>query len=447
MLTGELLTLKVHFKTTLLSQFPKQVNSKCLYRAEVPFEDCDILSFLKSQRIQEQYFWADRDGNSQIGGIGSCIYHTSNHKKELKNIIKSVSSVIQKSDSTSNAFVGFSFLDAIKDRDLWGNFGAYIAMIPVFEIIKKESTTRFAFNVYLEEGMSLESYVESWFSLLEFDEVREKTEFKFKSQHYVPEKKEWTHLVDSLRSLIETKKLHKAVLARQTTLTLNSQSFYPQDLLHDQDSCYRCFFRTREGDSFISVSPERLFLRKNKMVLTEAIAGTRPRHSNVDSDIDLENELMASFKDAEEHQFVLDMIKEKLYTLCDVITETSSKTVLKLNYAQHLYFSILGMLKDDYSDSDIVRALHPTPAVGGFPTKEAVDYITLNEPFDRGWYSGGLVLIEKDKTEAIVGIRSALLKDGLLHLFSGAGIVDKSIASLEWDELNTKIIPFLSLFK
>lgn len=447
MITGEELSVKERLKKDLLSQLPAHIESNHFYRVECNVEDIDILSFLKSQDIPEQYFWADRDGFSQIGGIGSCYYQTNLHKKELTKTIQNVSSLVNEGNGHPHAFVGFSFLDEIKDVRLWETFGAYTAIIPVFELSKKDGKTMFSFNIYFSEGVSLEHYTHYWFELLRFSCFDDKTVFESKHTHYIPEKKEWTALVESLRGLIETKKLHKAVLARQTTLTLNQDTFYPQDLLQNQENCYRCFFRTKGGDSFVSVSPERLFLRTKKTVLTEAIAGTRARDNDTHNDLGLEHELMTSSKDADEHQFVLDMIKEKLYTLCDVITETSSKTVLKLDYAQHLYFSVLGMLKEEYSDSDIIRALHPTPAVGGFPTKEAVDFISLNEPFDRGWYSGGLMLIEKNKTEAVVGIRSALLQEKQLHLFSGAGIVDRSIASLEWDELNTKIIPFLSLFK
>jgi menaquinone-specific isochorismate synthase len=442
---------KVSIKETLKSSFISKIKQKklssCITRIEIDIDKIDILTFLKSQTIQEQFYWDDRDDRGLIGGVGACYYVSASHKKNLKKTHLSLLKLINESDDGVKAFLGTSFLDNIKDTDLWGNFGAYTFMIPQFEILHINSNYSMVFNYLNDSSNSIEAVFNTVFNQLNFDEQLDSVTYSYSDKTFSPTKEKWKTTVDDLRHLIDTKKLHKAVLARQTTLVLN-EPLSGHDLLTNtnRENCYKCLFRSKSGDSFISVSPERLFLRQDMTVITEAIAGTRPRGTDEIEDKCLEEALMNSHKDDEEHQFVLDMIKEKLHSLCDVITETSRKTVLKLEYAQHLYFSILGLLKEDVSDSDIMRALHPTPAVGGFPTKEAIDFISLNEPFDRGWYSGALLLIEKNRTEAIVGIRSSLLKDDNLHVFSGAGVVDRSIAEQEWEELNTKIIPFLSYF-
>jgi menaquinone-specific isochorismate synthase len=447
MLSREKTSLKDRLEYSFLNKINSKKISQAITRIEIEIETCDILKLLKAQTINEQFFWEDRETGDQIAGIGACYYSTASHKKNLKKTHKEVDTLISKSDEGVKAFLGTSFLDHLQNDKLWGNFGAYTFIIPQFEIIKKDSLYSISFHYLYNTSIPITDVFKSAFKQLNFNELPKPVTYNYLTKLFSPTKEKWKLIVDNLRHLIDTKKLHKAVLARQMTLTLK-ESISGHDLLthNTVENCYRCLFRTKQGDSFISVSPERLFLRQDMTLLTEAIAGTRPRGVDNLDDRVLEQALMNSHKDDEEHQFVLDMIKEKLHSLCDVITETSRKTVLKLEYAQHLYFSILGILKEDTSDGDIMRALHPTPAVGGFPTKEAIDFIALNEPFDRGWYSGALLLIEKNRTEAIVGIRSSLLKDKKLHVFSGAGVVARSIAELEWEELNTKIIPFLSYF-
>lgn len=442
-------SLKQTLKKAWLDKLRERRPEKGIMRIEVPVNSFDILSFLRQQpQTLEQFFWKDREGESTTAGVGVCYSAVSAHKKDFKKAFEETSSLINISDDGVKAFLGSSFLDHIKDELLWGGFGAYRFIIPRIELGERDGVYFIALHVSKsDECYSDEDLVNSILDDVCINDSVSSSSFQYTAQSFSPDKETWTKMVDELRHLIAHKKLHKAVLARQTSLTLADPIRVHDVLAHTKTNhCYQCFYQNKEGESFVTFSPERLFLKQNVTVMTEAIAGTRPRGETDQEDHVLEQTLMNSHKDDEEHQFVLDMIKEKLYSLCDVITETSSKSVLKLDYAQHLYFSVLGMLKSDISDYDVLRALHPTPAVGGFPTKEAVDFISLNEPFDRGWYSGSLALIEKEKTEVIVGIRSALLKEHAFHIFSGAGIVDRSISEMEWDELNTKITPFMSNF-
>jgi menaquinone-specific isochorismate synthase len=93
-----------------------------------------------------------------------------------------------------------------------------------------------------------------------------------------------------------------------------------------------------------------------------------------------------------------------------------------------------------------LEKLHPTPAVGGFPTDRALRDIARLEPFDRGWYAGPLGWIAKDASQFVVGIRSGLTEGKRLHLFSGAGIVEGSVPEKEWEEIENKISDFVTLF-
>src|SRR3990167_1434576 len=90
-------------------------------------------------------------------------------------------------------------------------------------------------------------------------------------------------------------------------------------------------------------------------------------------------------------------------------------------------------------DEEIVKTLHPTPALCGMPKQTAYTLIHEEEPFERGLYGGALGWRSTDAAEYIVGIRSCLVQGSTATLFSGAGIVKDSNAEDEWDELNQKI--------
>ena len=107
---------------------------------------------------------------------------------------------------------------------------------------------------------------------------------------------------------------------------------------------------------------------------------------------------------------------------------------------------IEAVLKKEVDDSEILKAIHPTPAVGGVPTSLALKLIS-REPFKRGWYSGPVGYVGSEMTEFAVGIRSALVQDRKVSLYAGAGIVEGSTSQAEWNEIETKISNFVQIFE
>ena len=103
------------------------------------------------------------------------------------------------------------------------------------------------------------------------------------------------------------------------------------------------------------------------------------------------------------------------------------------------------MLKTDVKDEDLVALLHPTPAVGGAPREKAISFISHQEPYVRGLYAGACGVVGGDMTELTVSIRSACLTPDSLSLYSGAGIVQESLAESEWLELDNKLVTIQSV--
>ena len=157
------------------------------------------------------------------------------------------------------------------------------------------------------------------------------------------------------------------------------------DATHD---CYLYCFQPRAGAAFLGASPERLFKRRGRHIETEALAGTRARGTSPEEDARLSNALLASNKDRREHGIVLDTVKALLEERCHAVHVDGETSLLKLARSQHLYARLEGLLAEDESNATLLRALHPTPAVGGQPRDTAVDWLDGQEPFDRGWYAG-----------------------------------------------------------
>jgi len=178
---------------------------------------------------------------------------------------------------------------------------------------------------------------------------------------------------------------------------------------------------------------------------TEALAGTRPRGADADADARLEAELLRSDKELREHDFVHTCIAECLRELCATVTTQAAVRVRKLPHVQHLHTSFSGTLRAGVALADALRWLHPTPAVGGYPTCGVSDLIRATEGFDRGWYAGPVGWIGAGSAEFAVAIRSGVTTGRRLHLYAGNGIVRGSTAAAEWAEMNHKILQILDV--
>ena len=105
------------------------------------------------------------------------------------------------------------------------------------------------------------------------------------------------------------------------------------------------------------------------------------------------------------------------------------------------------VLSDLINDEDILQLLHPTPALGGTPKKQAMAIIRKLEGFSRGWYGAPIGYVGLDWAEFVVGIRSGLVRGKRLSVFAGAGIVQGSEARSEWDEVENKISNFIKIIR
>ena len=134
-----------------------------------------------------------------------------------------------------------------------------------------------------------------------------------------------------------------------------------------------------------------------------------------------------------EHQFVVEMIKEALEESCEDIILPDKPQLMKIRDIQHLYTPVIGKCKEDASLLMLVERLHPTPALGGLPKKEAVEKIRQVEELDRGFYAAPLGWMDyQGNGEFAVSIRSGLIQGKEASLFAGCGIVADSDSESEY---------------
>lgn len=236
----------------------------------------------------------------------------------------------------------------------------------------------------------------------------------------------WQELVDQID-------IPKVVLARVVTYTfpekLNPYAFLSH-LKTREDTLFA--YIVSPNCAFMGSTPEKLFSRVGTTIETEALAGT-----NLDPQALLESE-----KDNREFQFVSDFLETRIKPLTKRLTKSDIE-IKQTGNLHHLHATFSGEIAQHVSDMQLVQTLHPTPAMCGIPQEKAFSMIESLEPFDRGLYAAPIGVISKDQSDFFVAIRSLLIRDNQLHLFSGAGIVEGSEATSEWDELNNKIAGYV----
>jgi isochorismate synthase len=193
-------------------------------------------------------------------------------------------------------------------------------------------------------------------------------------------------------------------------------------------------------DGFVGASPELLVSRLGDVVRSHPMAGTAPRSSDPSTDARLAANLLASSKDRIEHRYTIDMVHDTLLPWCSFLDEEAEPSIVAMANVQHLATLVEGRLSSPpASVIELMRALHPTPAVNGTPRDVALALIATHEGVDRGRYAGPVGWVDADGNgEWAVGIRSAELDGTRARVFAGVGVVADSDPDAELAETRAK---------
>jgi isochorismate synthase len=263
-----------------------------------------------------------------------------------------------------------------------------------------------------------------------------------------PNRTAWESSVATAVALIRQGELDKVVLAREERLLAEKpfspiatlarlRKFDPAATLFAMESC---------GSWFIGASPERLVRLYENRVDVTCLAGSISMGHSGEERRHLADLLLGSKKDREEHEIVVRSTMNALAEVCEDVTRLpGTPRIATARSVQHLETPVSARMSEAGSVLDLVERLHPTPAVGGYPTHRALSIMGELEAIDRGWYAGPFGWTALDGSgEFAVAIRSALLSGRMASLFAGSGIVAESVPSAEYEETCLKLRPMLS---
>ena len=256
----------------------------------------------------------------------------------------------------------------------------------------------------------------------------------------------YLHAVTKARDAVKRGDIRKAVIARDISVTSDTPIDVHGVLLRLRasfGSSYRFCI-----DNMVGASPELLVEVDGRTVRSRPLAGTTPRTGDPETDARLAAQLKASEKNQIEHRVVIDMVPDTPLPHCSYLDWEDEPSIVTVANVQHLGTYLEGALAEPAPHIlDLVRALCPTPALGGSPTKEAIDFIVAHEGFERGFYGGavGWVNANGDGTFAVT-IRCAELSPDrtTARLFAGGGIVADSEPLAELAETQSKFQAMLS---
>jgi menaquinone-specific isochorismate synthase len=248
----------------------------------------------------------------------------------------------------------------------------------------------------------------------------------------------WCDTVATATKRIAAGELTKVVLARQLLVEADVD-LDPRAVAARLDAAHPHALRFLVG-GFCGASPELLVSRIGDVVRAQPMAGTTPRSGDPATDSRRAAALLGSAKNREEHQITIDVAHDTLLPWCSYLDAEPEPSVVAAGSVQHLATLVEGRLSHPAPSAlELVAALHPTPAVGGWPRETALALINELEPGDRGRYAGPVGWVDAAGNGAwAVGIRSVSMEGPSADLWAGVGVVADSDPTAELDETRAK---------
>ena len=201
------------------------------------------------------------------------------------------------------------------------------------------------------------------------------------------------------------------------------------------------YFMDMGGFEIVGSSPEILVRQQEQKVTVRPIAGTRKRGLTEEKDKALEIELLGDEKEIAEHLMLIDLGRNDIGRIAQTgsVELTQKMIVERYSHVMHIVSNVEGKIKPDYDAIDVLKATFPAGTVSGAPKIRAMEIIHELEPVKRGIYSGAVGYLGwNGSMDTAIAIRTAVIKDGVLNIQAGAGIVADSVPKYEWKETLNK---------
>lgn len=201
------------------------------------------------------------------------------------------------------------------------------------------------------------------------------------------------------------------------------------------------YFLDLDDIHIVGSSPEVLARLEDEQVTVRPIAGTRRRGKNAEEDLALEQEMLADPKEIAEHLMLIDLGRNDVGRISQTGTvEVTEKMVVeRYSHVMHITSNVVGTVSEGMGSLEVLKATLPAGTLSGAPKIRAMEIIDEVEPVKRGIYGGAVGYIGwNGNMDTAIAIRTAVIKDQVLHVQAGAGIVADSKPELEWKETMNK---------
>lgn len=193
--------------------------------------------------------------------------------------------------------------------------------------------------------------------------------------------------------------------------------------------------------SIVGASPEALVKVSHKRVYMHPIAGSRPRGTDTEQDLQFSEDLLADTKERAEHLMLVDLARNDLLKVCTpgTVAVTEFMQVERFSHIMHLVSSVEGDLADDATAVEVFRATFPAGTLSGAPKPRALEIIDELEPAQRGVYGGVVGYFDfAGDVDLAIAIRTVTIVDGVARVQAGAGLVADSDPIAEHQEAKNK---------
>ena len=267
---------------------------------------------------------------------------------------------------------------------------------------------------------------------------------KIESEDFVSSfgKENFVHAVEKVQKYITAGDVMQVVPSQRLSCSFKSHPIELYRQLRILNPSPYMYFLNLDGFAIVGSSPEILTRVDNNNVATiRPIAGTRSRGKNIQEDLENEKDLLSDEKEIAEHLMLIDLGRNDLGRIAKTgsVNLTDKMFIERYSHVMHIVSNVECELKEDMSSIDVLKATFPAGTLSGAPKVRAMEIIDEVETLKRNIYSGAIGNLSwHGGMDLAIAIRTAVIKDEVLYVQAGAGIVYDSIPEMEWQETMDK---------
>jgi len=235
--------------------------------------------------------------------------------------------------------------------------------------------------------------------------------------------------------------IFQVVLSQRMSVPFNARPIDVYRALRALNPSPYMYFIDLGETQIVGSSPEVLVRVQERRMTVRPIAGTRPRGGTAEQDRALAEELLADPKECAEHLMLVDLGRNDVGRVAatGTVALTDNMVIERYSHVMHIVSQVEGDLGEGHGALDAIRAAFPAGTLSGAPKIRAMEIIAELEPVKRNIYAGAVGYFSwHDDADFAIAIRTAVIRDGKLHVQAGAGIVADSDPEAEWEECMNK---------